>query len=562
MSDQLSFAKKLWSQAPLIQSKEKLYEHILQNKKLKNHEEISDFLSPQMDQLHSPWIMKGMKEAMSRITEAIKKSERIMIFGDFDADGITSTVILVAALKELGAQISYRIPDRNTDSHGIKPHHVDEIASQKVKLIITCDCGVNDLEALQYAFEKKIDVIITDHHTPDENIQKRPVIATINPLMKECSYPEKNLSGAGIAFKLISALAEKYFDNKAEKTNFLHKYIEIATIGIIADCVPLIGENRIITKLGLEQMKTTQWTGLRHFFISNEIDQQNIDEQTIGFAIAPRLNAASRIGDVTIATQLFLGDENQHPARLNQLEHWNKKRKHLTHISLQESHDQVRPKASVQIFVNENWHPGILGLIASKQSETLGVPVIAATLRADGLLAASCRAPEGSHMAQALQSCRQLFTHFGGHAGAAGFVAQPKHLEAIREALDTHFSQQSSIVPSHEVNAFVSSHILDFETIDFLKTIAPFGIGNLEPVFGLQGVTIQDYKIMGTHKNHIRLTLAGESENFQAIAFFAETWINRITSGQIVDILCTVSDSYWQGQRRREVRVVDIRESL
>lgn len=559
MKKEASFSGKPWTSAPKWEKLELIQKELLASRELQTEEQQNSFLHPKLADLHDPWLIKGMDRAVERTLRAIEKKERIVVFGDFDADGITSTVILVQALRDCGAEVSYRIPERKTESHGLKHSHVEELSEKKVKLIITCDCAVNDTQEIAFAVQQGIDVIVTDHHEGNENAFPQEAVAVLNPKVGDCAYPEKNLSGAGVAFKFIMALGEKFFSDEKELVQFLEKFFEICAIGLIADCVPLIGENRILAKFGLEKMHQTQWPGLAKLLEHCGVDPQNIDEQTIGFAIAPRLNAASRIGDVLTATQLFLGEKDLHPSRITKLDRLNNERKKLTQSAFRQSSFQVRKGAAMQFFYQPDWNPGILGLLAGRQVEALNVPVVASCIREDGLLAASCRAPEGCSMVGALQEHSDLFRQFGGHDGAAGFTALPEKKEPIHRTLEKHFSRQKRAEGALRVNGFLDCGLIDFELVDFLKDLSPFGNGNLEPVFGVRSVVVTDYRSMGRDGNHLRLQVSCENRDLELVAFFVEGWIASIQVGQKLDILFTVGENFWRGQRRLQLRVVDMR---
>jgi single-stranded-DNA-specific exonuclease len=558
MKKQLSFLKKTWTSAPNIDQFDQLQEALLANRNLTDTEKIQSFLHPSLGNLHSPWDMKGMKKAVERILSAITNQERIVVFGDFDVDGVTSTVILVSGLKELGAQVSYRIPSRATDSHGLKKHILDEIATQDVKLIITCDCGMNDREEVMHASKLGMDVVITDHHEPKPNQFPNKAIAVVNPRQKDCPYPDKDLAGAGVAFKLISALAEKSFDDVESIMDFLPKYLELSAIGSIADCVSLQGENRTIAKFGLEKLKTTHWSGLRLLLEENNGGLEHIDEQTIGFVVAPRINASSRIGDVYWAVQLFLGSDDKHFERLETLDQFNQQRKELTQKSLEKSQEQIKPDAPFQLFFDEKWEPGILGLVASRQSEDLQVPIAACTIREDGALVASCRAPEGYSMIEGLSACEELLAQYGGHRGAAGFVADKEKREEIHTALEKHFASCKQEKKDTPVEAFVNPDLIGLELTEFLHYLSPFGAGNQEPIFGLHNLEITNVQTVGKEKNHLRLTGKCEEVSLDFMAFFADGLRNQLKIGDTVDVLFTISENVWKGEKRLQLKMKDV----
>lgn len=556
-----SILHRVWNDAPTIESQEDLFQLFLEKKNLDTPEKIQNFLSPQLSELHSPWLFSGMKTCIERLKKAMETHERIIVFGDFDADGITSTIILVSTLQVLGASVSYRIPNRDKDSHGLKKYIIDEIAEKKVSVVLTCDCGINDIEEMHYAQDLGIDLIISDHHTPDTNIKKRPVVAAINPLLESCSYPDKNLSGSAIAYKIAQALLEQSNIEEKEKLLQEQKIIEMATIGIVADCVPLKGENRILVKHGLEYIKQTQWPPLQHMLDVAGVHTETINEETIGFTIAPRLNASSRMGDVLLATQLFLGDSNHTPARIQTLEQLNNQRKDRTQEIFDQSLSQIRPHAPFQILKDPSWEPGILGLVAARHCEKLNVPVLVCQEKTDGTLAASCRAPQGYSIIEALHRHADLFGVFGGHEGAAGFKTDQKNFAPIQKKLDAFFESQKTINPSLEHDAYISPELLDLELFDFLKAFAPFGVGHEKPIFGLKNILLEDILPVGKMKNHFRITGLSDKKRFSFMAFFADSWIEKINPQETVDILFTLSESFWNDERRLDFHIADIRMS-
>ncbi|MBT3349397.1 single-stranded-DNA-specific exonuclease RecJ [bacterium] len=571
MSVQRSLSKKNWvppsffsknTEIPTVENLEKLQEILLAARGLDSHEKIENFLSPSFSDLADPFEMSGMSAAVDRIFVAIEKKERIVVFGDFDADGITSTVILVTALQKFGAEVSYRIPDRNAESHGLKTFFIDELHEKKVSLVITVDCATNDAREISYAKKLGIDVIVTDHHAAEKERFPHDAVAIVNPRLDPPDVAWSEISGAAVAWKVAAALAQTKFSAKnppdaAEKiSKFLWPLLEIAAIGVVADCVDLVKENRIFAKFGLQKMRESSWDAVRRL-----VADTNPTEETIAFSIAPRLNAASRIGDVLVALQLFLGDKKENVVRLKKLEMWNDERKKLTEISVDQSRTQVVPDAPIQIF-RGNWKPGVLGLLASRHVEQLGVPVVACTDRADGKIAASCRAPEGSSIVAALQACGELFEVFGGHAGAAGFLAPGENFSKICDALISHFSTKKPPELSVRLDAWVDLELLDFSLLDFLHFLAPFGAGNPQPIFGLKKLKITRISPMGAQKNHLRISVDSGSQRAELVAFFAGHLISNLSIGDEIDAAVTISENLWNGKRRLQFLVVDARKSV
>lgn len=565
MKEQLSFSQKHWEiyTNSVVESLPQLQDILLKKRGLTQHEEIKKFLEPSFADLASPWEMQGMRKAVKRVCEAIAKDERIVVFGDFDTDGITATVILVRTLEQLGAQVSYRIPERNVDSHGLKKHLLDDLVERDVKLVITVDCGINDSVEVTHAKAKGLDIIVTDHHESVPKTFPHDAVAVLNPKLPNNGITYPNLAGVGVAWKLALALLETELGDDVDRLQeILDPLLEIAAIGTIADCVELLDENRIIVKFGLEKMKQTPWEGLLHLLEQTNVSLEEISEETVGFVIAPHLNAASRLGDVLVASQLFLGKSEDHSLRVSHLQKLNELRRELTEKSVQESGQQIRPGAPFQIFCDPNWKPGILGLLASRHSQQLGVPVIACTIRDDGKISASCRAPEPYSMIAGVNAVSHHLERFGGHDGAAGFLMAAENFEKIREELDKHFLEQNIGALPQRIDAWVDSELLNFDLINFLKYFAPFGAGNPAPIFGLKKVEIRAIYPMGKTGNHARFIGKLNGKELEMVAFFAEHLISEIQEGDVLDIAVTIGENEWMGERKLQLRIEDARRSF
>ncbi len=557
-----AFSGKAWGKASTLKNMDQVMSCLLDRRDLVTHEVITAFLHPKIQDLHDPFLMHSMDKAVARILLAIENQEKIMVYGDFDADGITSTVILVDGLKKLGALVSYRIPDRNTDGHGLKDYILEEIADKGVSLVISCDCGINDKKQVEKAVSLGMEVIISDHHDPERENFPDQALAVLNPHCDHCNYPTKNLSGAGIAFKIVTALVQETFEDPQALSRFLTPYLEIAAIGLIADCIPLLGEARTITRFGLTKMKQTSWEGLDKLFEKNSIDPQNIDAETIGFYVAPRLNAASRLGDVMRSAALFLGNSDQHYERLTYLESLNNKRRVLTEQHIKSAESKIEPSAPCQFLSDKDWTIGILGLMGSSLSETWNCPIFAGKERADGIGCFSARAPEGSSIIQGLRHCdKNLFLGFGGHNGAGGFQAKIENLKTIKTQLCDYYAKTPPKEVLVNIEAFVDPSIINFELTDFLNLLGPFGMGNPAPNLGLLGIKIMDKKFLGKKEDHIRLVGSVGDKEFSFIGFFMGHFASRIKIGEPYDIVFTLAENYWQGARRLQLKLVDLRLS-
>ncbi|MCB9809869.1 DHH family phosphoesterase [Candidatus Peribacteria bacterium] len=551
---------KTWaSAAPLIQLSE-LHTVLQEKYHLTNPAAVRSYCSPSLGDLHSPWTMADMDSAVQRITTAIERQERIMVYGDFDTDGIMSTVQLYDGLRTLGAAVSYRIPHRVAHSHGLHYDLLDEIISKEVKLLITCDCGSNDAAEVAYIAERGIDVIITDHHHPDP--ARRPVAATamVNPHQPHCAYPYKHLSGSAVAFKLLSALGERLLSDQDELAEYLTRYLEPCAIGIIADCMPLTGENRTLSIGGLSLMQQSQWEVIEEILLLTNTHPETIDEDTVRFQIAPRLNAASRLGDVYTAVKAFTDTGETMRRALSQLDTWNEQRKRLTDIALTQSFSQVVPGAPWQLLVHEEWIPGILGLIASKQSERLQVPVIACRLNEDGTVQASCRAPEGYSIIAALQTCPGFFTRVGGHAGAAGFQTTRGQLDAIEQALQGYFAAYTPPPLTQAVDGILPATLLTVSLLPLLREYQPFGLGAAAPQWLLPGCQVLATQLMGSDKTHLKVTVLYDGVERELLHFFGRDDEGQFPPGSEKDMLVTVGRSSFRGEERLALYLVDWRE--
>lgn len=512
-----------------------------------NTSEQRRFFDPLTEDLHSPWLMSGMTDATTRIQTAILNQEKIMVYGDFDTDGITSTAILVHGLKQLGAQVSWRIPDREKDSHGLKDSLIDEITLTGTQLLITCDCGINDQTQVQHAEDLGINVIITDHHEPDPNRFPSTAIAVINPHLNQCQYPEKNLSGAGVAYKLIQALAEKHFTSSQTQNSWLKRYLELATIGMIADCMPLTGEVRTLCQQGLNQLNQTRWPALKQFF--TELNLEHIDEDTIGFQIAPRLNAASRLGNVIHAVQLFTSEQD-HTSRLNYLNQLNLQRRAKTQTYKAEAENQIIPNQGFQLILGDTWEIGILGLIASHLSDQYQVPVMVGRADNQNRIHFSARAPQGLNLIQGLnQLPPEIFIEKGGHEGAAGFKIKAKNYPALEKALRALWPTPQTLPPKHQIFAKLDISDLSADLWQSLEPFAPFGIGHQRPV--LQIPNPNHWETMGSEHQHVRTKITLPSNQTVTIVGFFTTPEELPT-----DILVTPNYNLWRGQKQLQLQIV------
>lgn len=514
------------------------------------------------EMVYDAFDLPDVSTAVERIKKSIDAQEKIMVFGDFDTDGITSTVILVHALEQLGACISYRIPERATDSHGLKTHLIDEIAQTKTDLIITCDCGTNDKFEVSYAQSLGMEVIITDHHEVRTEVFPESAVAVVNPKRPDSCYQNANLSGSMVAYKLIEAYITRYPPQSSiDPCEFLQPYLELATIGLVADCMPLVGENFILVKQGIKLLQKTQWPALQNLLTRFGIQGAMISEETIGFIIAPHLNAASRLGDVRQAVQIFLGDRQRMSARIEYLVNLNLERKCQTEQAQLEAQTQLRADRSFQLIRSKNWGVGILGLVAGRLCEQLGQPVIAVREEADGSLKASCRSTESVSMIQILEAMPDCFTVFGGHMGAAGFQSHVDKWKILEQQLETYFKSKVIAPSKLLVKGILPESLLQLEVLDLLREYGPYGVGHSLPQFLLPYIEVLEFKVMGSQKNHLDLLCLYEGKPLRVVGFFMNQILQKVVIGACLDLVVKLGDNYWQGRRSLQVLLVDAKEA-
>ena len=514
----------------------------------------SFFKSSKMSDLYEGSLLKGYDSALQRIFIAIQQKERIVIFGDYDVDGVVGTYLLFDILKKVGAQVSYRLPHREKDGYGLKKYFIQELSEKDVKLIITVDTGIAAFQEAEYAKEKGIDLIITDHHEIQGKIPQSKVI--VNPKQPGCQYPDKNLCGAAVAYKLACGIAKKYL-SKLQYESYVKEQLQVVAMATIADVVPLIGENRTIVKLGLEFLQQSEKINIKKMLSLAKVEPKELDEETIGFQIGPRLNASGRMSSAYLSLDFLLGKEEM----AEKLEFLNEKRKNLVKKALQDI--QVKENESIVIRSSEKWHPGIIGLISGQITEKYFKPTIILQEQ-DDILVASCRAPKGFNIFDFLCNFAKMFVHFGGHAQAAGFsIEKSKYDLFIKQAQNKAQSilQKSPIKKVLEIVTEITEEELRLDTYDVIKIFSPFGEGHKKPVFLLKNVQGINWYSMGKENEHLsgRLQLSNGG-NVKVIKFFAKDLIPHLVSEKSYDLAVTLEKNVWQGQSYLQLNLVDIVE--
>lgn len=543
-----------------------LTEKLLKNRNLTQPQAIQDFFTREPEKhLHDPFIMLNMERAVERIQKAIQNKERILIFGDYDVDGMTSTAILYQILTQLKAKVSYRLPHRVKDGYGLNPKFIKTFANLKVKLLITVDCGISNRPEIQLAKEQGIDVIITDHHSiPEPPLFPEEAHAILHPQQKKCPYPYKNLAGAGIALKLAHALIQRHYPKK-EELQRLEPFIDFASLGTVADIAPLTGENRMLVKHGLTCLQKTTWPGLRQ--LKNRAglsEEEKVTVETIGFMIAPRLNAAGRIANSYLSLKLLLEESDKAEELAQRLERLNQNRQKMTRLALQQAESQLKNPSEQKIIIahHQDWHTGIIGLVAGKIADKYGRPCIIMEDRGDCLVG-SARSITGFNMIEAIRNFSQYLDHYGGHPQAAGFNISKKNLQPFINDL-TDFTEKNINLESVKTTLPIDCEILpqdiNMETYRHIQRFAPFGLDNETPTFLLKNIRAVNIRTVGGDQQHLKFTAQiTPYKHLEVIAFQMGPLRSELNENTHLDLVCQLHYHQWNGRSSLELKAQDFR---
>lgn len=538
-------------------------EKLLANRGIGDQGSIQTYLYPNYKKgFHNPFLMKDMDKAVDRIKKAVQRQEKIIIFGDYDVDGISGTAILYNTLKIMGARISYRLPHRVKDGYGLSNAFIEEFIKLGVNVAITVDCGISCKSQIDLAHNYGIDVIVTDHHTIPEQIPDK-AYAILHPLQPGDEYPFKGLTGAGVAYKLASALITDNFKG-GERDEYLFALLDLASMGTIADIGPIRDENRIIVKYGLEALKTTRWSGLQHLKnLAGILPEEKLTVGTIGFKIGPRINAAGRIDHPYYALQLLLSEDNEKGKLLAEhLEKLNQSRQQMVMKAMEEAETQYTGRRSNKIFVawSPDWHVGILGLIAGKISEKYGIPAMIMQDFGDYLVA-SARSQETFNVVDALTANRDYLEHFGGHAQAAGFNIRKNRLEDfvrnMEEYAEKHMLRDQGEKQSLTIDCEIQADDINESLMKFMDQMEPFGVGNEQPLFLVRNVKHNYLKRVGKESNHLSFLAQTGFKKFSTIAYKMGEFADVMGQAQAIDLACYLDRNEWKGKHQIQFRAVD-----
>lgn len=533
-------------------SKSKTFIRLCVSRGLDTAEAIEHFIKPDVNWMDDPFLLSDMKKTVDRILTAVSENEKITIYGDYDADGVTSTAILYEAIELLGGQVDYFIPNRFIEGYGPNVDAFDQLIENGTQLIVTVDNGIAGHEAISHAVSKGIDVIVTDHHECPAELPE--AYAIVHPRHPEKHYSTPDLSGAGVSMKVAHALL-------GELPN---EFLELAAIGTIADLVSLKKENRAIAYFGLEALKQTQRIGLMALMQVSDIKPTAVDEEVIGFKLAPPINAVGRLGDASVVVDLLTTFDDEEAFRLSkEVLAKNEERKEIVEKITEEAliQAQANDEQSFLVLFQENWHEGVLGIVASKVSEKFHKPVIVLTTNGtDDKVKGSGRSIDGFNLFECVSELRENLLSFGGHEMACGLSMDRNYLDMFTEEVNKRAEKYMELLPSektYSVDAEIEWNEIDTEVVEEIDLLRPFGQDNSKPLFKIGSVIPENSKKIGANQTHFKATLTKEQKQMDMIAFNSATWSDVLKSSPEIDIIGYVSINEWNGFRKVQLQALD-----
>jgi len=533
---------------------------ILINRGLTTAAEVDMFLNPKLSDLEDPFSLKGMKLGVERVTQALFNNEKITIYGDYDVDGITATALLYMVLNKLGAQVDFYLPNRLTEGYGLSRDGIDKSKSHGVSLIITVDTGITAVEEISYAASIGIDVLVTDHHEP--GIEYPKAYAIVNPKQAGCSY-RSELSGVGVAFKFCQALYAALNQDHRE----LEEHLDLVALGTAADIVPLVLENRILTKFGIKQIARTTKPGLKSLTFVAGLMGKDISTGQVVFILAPRINALGRLGDAGKAIRLLATrDEKTASEIARKLDSENKRRKEIDENTLHQALAQMEEVVDLDtdraiVLADVDWHQGVIGIVASRLVERFHLPTVMISI-VNGEGKGSARSIPGFHLCEALKECEHLLIRYGGHKYAAGLSILPERVEEFRKTfvkVSNRILSEEDITPKMHIDLEIELSDIDDSFMHSIEAFEPFGPQNMRPVFITRNCEVagQPY-VVGN--NHLKMRIRKGDAQFDVIGFgFGDTARLISARGCLVDVVYVVEYNTYNGVTRKQIRLKDIR---
>ena len=538
---------------------------LLVQRGVRTFDEAKAFFRPQLSNLYDPFRMKDMDKAVERVESAIRKNEKILVYGDYDVDGTTAVALVYTFIKDIYPNVGFYIPDRYSEGYGISYKGIDYAKTENFSLIIALDCGIKAIDTIDYANERNIDFVICDHHYPDEKIPN--AVAVLDPKRVDCEYPFDGLSGCGVGFKLIQAYAQYKnipFDNIVE-------YLDLVVVSIASDIVPIVDENRILAYYGLIQLNNRPRVGLKSIINISGLKNKKISIEDIVFKLGPRINATGRIDSADKAVELLIAKKvNAANSIAKKIDYTNNARKNIDRSITQEAiamHEKelcLKSKKSIVLY-NKNWHKGVVGIVASRLIETFYRPTIILT-SSNNMATGSARSVIGFDIYQAIEACSDLLENFGGHMYAAGLTMKIENIPAFIERFEEIVSKNildEQLVPQVEIDAEIDLNQIKPKFNRILKQFQPFGPGNMSPVFLTRNVVDNgDGRIVGLKKEHLKLSLIQEKDpfnSFPAIAFQCADYYKKIKGGNTLDVCYCINENLFRGDVTLQLNIKDIK---
>ncbi|CAG9619461.1 single-stranded-DNA-specific exonuclease RecJ [Sutcliffiella rhizosphaerae] len=536
--------------APLIAS-------LLVNRGMDTLETAKEFLYTHELDFHDPFLMDDMDKLVERVNQAIQTEEKILVYGDYDADGVSSTTVLVTALREIGAKVEFYIPNRFTEGYGPNESAFKQAKENGFSVIITVDTGISALHEAKIAKDLNMDLIITDHHEPGPELPD--AFAIIHPKKETCTYPFKDLAGVGVAYKVAHALLGKNPEH----------LLDVAAIGTIADLVPLVGENRLLASKGIKKMQQTTRIGLKALFQKCGVETHTISEETIGFSIGPRINAVGRLDNADPAVHLLMTEDVEEAKMLaDEMESYNKERQQIvtqiTEEAIQQVEEKYPPEENSFIIVEgHNWNAGVIGIVASRLVDRFYRPTIVLSLDEEkGLAKGSARSIAGFDLFENLSGCRDILPHFGGHPMAAGMTLNMEDVEKLRLRMNQRASEilkEEDFSPITDVDIECKVEEVTLQTIEQLDKLAPFGMANPKPKVLVKSVSPQQLRQIGNKSNHLKMVIEQDGCSLDCVGFGFGEKFHHVSPGATLDVLGELSINEWNNFRKPQLFLADLR---
>ena len=534
---------------------------LLAQRGIADFEQAKHFFRPQLNHLHDPFLMQDMEKAVDRISLALDSHQRIMVYGDYDVDGTTAVALMYLFLNSFSENIEYYIPDRYNEGYGVSYKAIDYAEENEIDLIICLDCGIKAIDKIDYANTLGIDFIICDHHRPAHKLPQ--AVAILDPKRTDCHYPFDELSGCGVGFKLAQAYCQKH----NVSTSKLYPFLDLVVVSIAADIVPIVGENRVLAHYGLKQLNTNPRTGLKALLKeANRNEQLTISD--VVFGLAPRINAAGRIEHGKRAVELLIEDDFLIAKdKAQHIEKHNFTRKELDQTITQEALDQIDPNKKSTVVFSDNWHKGVVGIVASRLIESHYKPTIVLT-ESNGMLTGSARSVKYFDVYNAIEACSELLIQFGGHKYAAGLTLKKENLNAFIEKFEQvvcNTIEEHMLIEEISVDLEVDWQDITYKTFRILQQMAPFGPSNNKPILMLRGVLDNGYgRIIGQDQSHLKLSLISpdHSNTLDAVGFRMASKHELAKDKKPIDICFVLEVNEWNGNTSLQLRLKDLRQAL